>query len=270
MSDSDLRELMRDPQYWRMSPEGEALRSKVASGYAERYPGQMPRDATGRQIDRSSGHSTVQVRSYARREPDGGSHTVRAHERRAVQRAWESQPNAEWRALIAEGESTGSQRLDHGYGLRRPRGRTLGRYQIQEAVLRDAGWIDNNGAWTARARSFGVSSDSDFLARPEAQEAALTDAIRIYGRQTRSNGSSGFLGTTFIGFNGQPTPITESGLIAAAHRDGAGRLLEYLRHKEAGLPQPSGIDGQRTNRSAFNAIEGRLQAFATVPFVPPR
>ena len=45
MSDTDLRELIRDPQYWRRSPEGEALRAKVARAFSERYPGPMRRDA---------------------------------------------------------------------------------------------------------------------------------------------------------------------------------------------------------------------------------
>ncbi len=36
MSHTDLRELIRDPQYWQRSPEGDALRAKVARGFAER------------------------------------------------------------------------------------------------------------------------------------------------------------------------------------------------------------------------------------------
>ena len=131
MSHTDLRELIRDPQYWRRSPEGDALRAKVARGFAERYPGPMRRDATGRQSDSGADGHVVHVRSYSRREQDGGTHTVRAHDRRAVARAWERQPNADWRVEIAREESSGGSRPDHGYGLTRGSGdtRALGRSQ---------------------------------------------------------------------------------------------------------------------------------------------
>jgi hypothetical protein len=72
----------------------------------------MRRDATGRQSDSGAGGHVVHVRSYSWREQDGGTHTVRAHDRRAVARAWERQPNADWRVEIAREESLGGSRTD--------------------------------------------------------------------------------------------------------------------------------------------------------------
>ena len=96
-ADEDLRSLMRSPDYGRPGVAGDRLRAEVRASFAERYPGPLERDATGRQVE-----SAVHVRSYERRGDDGRLHTVQAYERGAPPstgspQAWVGQPNQSWR-----------------------------------------------------------------------------------------------------------------------------------------------------------------------------
>jgi hypothetical protein len=144
----------------------------------------------------------------------------------APTRAWEGQPNQSWREQIAA-EETRRDDGDFGYGMRgqQPGSTALGRYQVLRDPLIDAGWRDRvTGAWTARARAAGIASDADFLANPAAQEAALNDVMRRNEEQLRANGAMRFLGQQVSGLRGGPVPVTEAGLAAAAHREGAGAV----------------------------------------------
>lgn len=181
-------------------------------------------------------------------------------------RAWEGQPNQSWREQIAA-EETRRNDGDFGYGMRGQPGSTaLGRYQVLRDPLIDAGWRDRGtGAWTARARAAGVASDADFLANPAAQEAAMNDILRRNEEQLRANGAMRFLGQQVPGLRGGMVPVTEAGLAAAAHREGAGAVRRYLAHRAANLPPPAPVRG-RGDLSTFNEIERRLRAFAETPY----
>jgi hypothetical protein len=202
-----------------------------------------------------------QVGGYRRSNPycgDGGDDVLPATERTArgsasperrptaPTRAWEGQPNQSWR------EQPGSS--------------ALGRYQVLRDPLIDAGWRDPvTGAWTSRARAAGVASDAEFLGNPSAQEAAFNDVMRENERQLRANGSTRWIGQQVPGLRGVQVPITEAGLAAAAHREGARAVRRYLDHRAANLPPPAPIAG-RGNLSRFNEIERRLRAFAGTPY----
>ena len=49
----------------------------------------------------------------------------------------------------------------------------LGRYQMGELALREAGFMDTDGKWTSLANSYGIFSKSDFLQSPDGQNAAI-------------------------------------------------------------------------------------------------
>lgn len=191
-----------------------------------------------------------------------------AAERRpaAPARAWEGQPNQSWREQIAA-EETRRTDGDFGYGMRgQPGSSALGRYQLLRRPLADAGWRDpETGAWTSRARSAGVTSDAEFLANPAAQEAAFNDVMRRNEEQLTANGAMRFLGQQVPGLRGGPVTVTEAGLAAAAHREGAGAVRRYLAHRAANLPPPASVSG-RGDLSSFNEIERRLRAFADTPY----
>lgn len=185
---------------------------------------------------------------------------------RAPTRAWEGQPNQSWREQIAA-EETRRTSGDFGYGMRGQAGSSaLGRYQILRDPLTDAGWLDpRTGSWTARARSAGVASDADFLANPAAQEAALNDVMRRNEEQLAANGAMRFVGQQLPGLRGGSVPITEAGLAAAAHREGARAVRRYLDHRAANLPAPAPVAG-RGDLSRFNEVERRLRAFADTSY----
>ncbi|WP_149537649.1 hypothetical protein [Siccirubricoccus phaeus] len=181
----------------------------------------------------------------------------------APARAWEGQPNQQWREQIAA-EETQRTDGDFGYGARNPSG-ALGRYQLQPNPLWDARWRDEHGNWTVRARAAGVSSEAEFLANPAAQEAALTDVMGRNEDQLRARGAYRFVGQDLPGLRGGPVPVTESGLAAAAHREGARTVSRYLEHRAAGQPIPAPVRG-RGDLSRFNEVERRLRAFAVTPY----
>lgn len=170
-------------------------------------------------------------------------------------------PNA-FRQLIARLESGGTGRADQGYGARNPQSGALGRYQMLPVALRDIGWMDVAGQWTAQAESRGVRSEADFLRSPAAQEAAMNAYLRRSETLLARNGSLTRSGSSVTGLDGSAVPLTDAGLVAAAHRSGAASVARYLAHR-GGTPEapPSSAD-----RGTFQAVERRLRQFAELPY----
>jgi hypothetical protein len=169
--------------------------------------------------------------------------------------------DAAFRARIARAE-TGAARAGEGYGARNAASGALGRYQLTPQALRDLGWRDAGGGWTAFAARHGVGSDAEFLASQGAQEAAMGAYLRRAEAQLNSNGSLSRSGGTVTGLDGTPVPLTEAGLVAAAHRRGAGSVARYLAHRGA----PSEAPLTTAERRAFAAVERRLRDFAELPY----
>lgn len=171
-------------------------------------------------------------------------------------RAWETEPNATFRAAIAERERS-AQRADHGYGDRREDWGAIGRYQFRSSGLRGAGWMDSEGRWTPRAAAAGVTSRETFLANPSAQEQAFGDYLADNERQLRALGVWQRVGTEIRISRVDRVPVTAAGIMAASHGQGPGAVRAFFREVDAGrLPQGE----------ASRAILGRLRAFSTVPY----
>lgn len=99
----------------------------------------------------------------------------------------------------------------------------LGRWQLGTQGLRDIGFMDSYGNWTALANSFGVYSTEDFLNTPAAQDYA----IRLFDKKIWSYIQ--YLGDDqYIGSDFQGVTVTLSGLVAAAHLVGAGGVHEMF------------------------------------------
>jgi hypothetical protein len=158
-----------------------------------------------------------------------------------------------FRGRIAAQESAGA-----GWAARNASSGALGRYQMLPVALRDIGWQDAAGGWTERAAAMGVRSEADFLANPAAQEAAMGQFLQRAERQLAANGALGAAGQTVTATDGQPLAITQAGLVAAAHRRGAGAVARWLEHRtrtpEAPVPEAT--------RAAFASVEQRLRDFA--------
>ena len=148
-----------------------------------------------------------------------------------------------------------------GYTVRNTRSGALGRYQLLPVALVDIGWKDGQGRWTDRAAAAGVQSEADFLGRPAAQEAAMASYLQRTGQQLAANGVLAQAGRSLPGVDGRPIVLTETGLIAAAHRQGAGAVARWLEHRSE-RPEAALTPAQRT---LFISIETRLRNFAALP-----
>lgn len=164
-----------------------------------------------------------------------------------------------FRDKIAERESGAA-----GYRARNEKG-ALGRYQLTLDALVDIGWKQSDGTWTGR---FGITSDDAFLADPEAQKHAFAE----YMERTRLNAEAvdlfSRLNQTIDGIVA-PFEITEAGIMAAAHRRGAGKVKEYFDHIEATnwRSDPSTFPSDMAKK--FREIETRLREFSQDRYLRP-
>ena len=87
-----------------------------------------------------------------------------------------------------------------------------GAYQFRQTALVAVGFMDSAGNWTDLAKSLGVRSYATFLSTPAAQDRALRLLADANATMIVSNGLDLAVDKTFAG-----TPITEAGLLLAAH-----------------------------------------------------
>jgi hypothetical protein len=172
-------------------------------------------------------------------------------------RVWERFSNAAFRNQLAIAENS-AHKPNFGYGDVNRKSGALGRYQVRLDGLHAAGMKDGNGKWTGK---YGIHSSKQFLASPEAQERALTDLLNDTERQLRVNGSLGDVGTDIEGQRAC-FKITRVGLIAAAHREGAGATHSYLNTVASYGFVTRGRQLERMQLS----VETRLRTFADVPY----
>ena len=109
--------------------------------------------------------------------------------------------------------------------------RAWGRYQMTRDALTDAGiHVSKAKMWAGPlARKMGIRSEQDFLNNPLAQERAIQVYLERTERALRNKGATAHIGRTFKGIKDKIT-VTQSGLLAAAHRRGVGNVALYLDH----------------------------------------
>lgn len=103
----------------------------------------------------------------------------------------------------------------------------LGRYQMGELALQEAGFLDSDGKWTSLANSYGIDSKADFLESPKGQDAAIRACHRKLCEYIRHYGLDEYVGTRYFGVK-----VTESGLLAACHLVGAPSLKRSFQKNE--------------------------------------
>jgi len=133
-----------------------------------------------------------------------------------------------------------------------------GKYQLRIPALKDAGYVDDDGNWTGKD---GIMSEEDFLNNPEVQDNAFDEYMEVLDGYLDGNGSYDHLGTEFSGVLGEGIVITENGLVAAAHRAGAGAVAEYLEWQMENN-WPSDFPPHLADK--FKWIETRLRKFQDV------
>ncbi len=132
-------------------------------------------------------------------------------------------------------ESSGRYDVENPWGY-------LGKYQMGEAALIDAGYYlqdgtaknDWKGIWTGKD---GVWSKEDFLSSPWAQENAIRISMAKLWIYIQALGLDAYVGKGISGIQ-----ITPSGLLASAHLLGVGNLRSFLLGEPGRFQDALGTD----------------------------
>ena len=136
-----------------------------------------------------------------------------------------------------------------------------GAYQLQNGSFQELGLMDGNKKWIANNK-YGVKTREAYLNAPRIQEIIAQDLFKNHQKQLAANGAWRRAGQRVTGRENNFT-ITEAGLLAAAHREGAEGVRQYLDDLESydwtskGKPLPS----DKKLRARFLAVETRLRKF---------
>jgi peptidoglycan hydrolase-like protein with peptidoglycan-binding domain len=160
-----------------------------------------------------------------------------------------------YRKELADRESQGH----GGYRAENP-GKAWGRYQLTRPGLQDIGMMDKNGMWTGK---YGIHSADEFKNDREAQERALAEYTAHNSQYLKANGSIKRVGRQIDGIRAKFT-VTETGLLAAAHRYGHGTVKSYLDFEERHGWKSGFGNLSHEQRAAFQAVESRLREFQNV------
>ncbi|MFM7344919.1 MAG: hypothetical protein ACKO1J_06075, partial [Tagaea sp.] len=180
-------------------------------------------------------------------------------------------PQEPFRALLAQRETQNREGLTNTTkGTDQRPQEVLGLYQLSRDILVDAGLKNRDGSWR-EGNAAGVSSDDEFLKNREAQDKALAHVLGEYSRQIKAAGADRIVGQQIAGIRA-PITVTESGLIAAAHRGGIGNLQTYINRMEAngwdsnralaGIEKETSNPDRRTELEDWHKrVETRLREF---------
>lgn len=137
----------------------------------------------------------------------------------------------------------------------------LGRYQIRRDGFKDSGYINANNQWAGKN---DINSVDDYLNNSALQEQALDDFMKAKYHQLQNNGSRQYLGYPIKGIVDN-FDITDTGLLAASHREGAGAVHNYLSHLEKDENGRYYLNYDKVSdprqREMFKRIETRLRKF---------
>lgn len=140
----------------------------------------------------------------------------------------------------------------------------LGRYQMRAGILQDLGVVDKNDNWLP-GNKYGVTGVQDFLNDPKAQEQIFEDAVTKYAGRVKGRGATKIIGQVIDGKKSR-FQLTEAGLVAAAHKQGAGGVELYLEKlKELGW-RSKGIklSNNKKENDVMLAVETRLREFGKI------
>lgn len=136
----------------------------------------------------------------------------------------------------------------------------LGRYQFTKTSLEDIGYRDHQGRWTGKN---GIHSKEDFFNNPQIQEKALDEYLKKQDRYLKYVKAYDYLDVPIHGVEAD-FKISETGLLAAAHREGAKIVRNYLNALEKNSKGQYYMDYDKLSpekRSTYKHIETRLRQF---------
>ncbi|MCH8197041.1 MAG: hypothetical protein IH904_03060 [Proteobacteria bacterium] len=153
-----------------------------------------------------------------------------------------------------------------GYQDENPSSRAWGRYQLTPIARQDIGLERRDGSLTGK---YGVNTKKEFLNDPVAQEKAFADVMKRNEEQLRvkKNNAVQYLGQQIDGVKAK-FKISSSGLLAAAYREGARAVRQYLDHQKANkwVSNPKIFPA---GSNIFRSIETRLRVFENIPHKSP-
>ena len=137
----------------------------------------------------------------------------------------------------------------------------LGKYQIRRDGLIDAGYLNSDNQWLGKN---SIYSQDDFFNNPDKQEQVLNDYLKSNYRQLKNKGSLNYIGNQVEGIAGVFN-ITDTGLLAASHREGAGAVNRYLNNLEKNQNNSYYMNYNKITNpeltNMFKRIETRLRKF---------
>ena len=196
--------------------------------------------------------------NYGSRAQDGGTQLAQVSQRQNTnqnQKTYQSPIKQGWRDEIAKHESSGNYQAKNG--------QALGRYQLGNSALVEAGYRDKAGNWLGKD---GVKNEADFLNNPQAQENALASYLSVYENRLRRNGSLSSLGHQYPGKLGKGITITDRGLLAAAHRVGPSAVRDYITYQKKTGWKSNFSNLTKTEREKYERVETRLRLFQVIPY----
>lgn len=280
-----IMSMMQDPRYGDKHDTG--LRDHVVKQFEQAFPGQVQYDETGKMTQPTAVITPDQVEAY---DPDGelssimqanddGSYTFKpesiepddAEFTYTVSDGAEKTPqnnsyqtlgiSKSFRDHLHERESKGS----GGYKAKNvdASGKSaLGRYQMRNPALQDAGMVDANGKWTGK---FGVKSEEDFLNNPEAQEKAFGVFMEKMESYVKKTGAFKSIGVEIKGLKAN-FKISKAGLMSAAHRQGQVNVAKYLEFQKANGWKSDFSKLSPREQGEFKSIETALRTYEHIPY----
>ena len=104
-------------------------------------------------------------------------------------------------------------------------GTFLGRYQMGPEALKDIGFIDDKENWTSLANAHGVTDENTFLSNHDAQDYAIKEYHKKLWTYIKHFDLVDKIGDIY-----QEVTITDSGLIAATHLIGIGKIIPAINN----------------------------------------
>jgi len=280
-----IMSMMQDPRYG--DKHDIRLRDHVMKQFERAFPGQVQYDETGKMIQPTAVITPDQVEAY---DPDGelssimqanddGSYTFtpdfaevdNVEFTYAVSDGKEKIPQKDsyqtlgisksFRDHLHERESKGS----GGYKAKTvdASGKSaLGRYQMRNPALQDAGMVDADGNWTGK---FGVKSGKDFLNNPEAQEKAFGAFMEKMESYVKKTGAFKSIGVEIKGLKAN-FKISKAGLMSAAHRQGQVNVAKYLEFQKANGWKSDFSKLSPRQQGEFKSIETALRTYEHIPY----
>ena len=272
-----IMSMMQDPRY--VDKNDTRLRDHVVKQFERAFPGEVQYDETGKMIQPTAAITPEQVSSFdsddelqaitATAETSSSSPAVAAMMVEDTEKEKTPQNNSyqalgvskSFRDHLHERESKGS----GGYKAKNvgANGKSaLGRYQMLNPALQDAGMVDANGKWTGK---FGVKSEEDFLNNPEAQEKAFGAFMEKMESYVKKTGAFKSIGVEIKGLKAN-FKISKAGLMSAAHRQGQVNVAKYLEFQKANGWKSDFSKLSPRQQGEFKSIETALRTYEHISY----